>query len=411
MTTLMQNANSKIQFTLATTIKNCKRVLLFGGLLLSIEAFAETVKLLELPSGTGGWLTYSVEAPEKCSFKNVKKIDLPDLNQGEQNNLLFDKLNYYQRKINLELIRENITAEKISFSLKGAKNLNFEFFYEDCKLTRILTLDKKRYNIDEVDVEYNNVLKTPVVESLTFKNADNEDLNLLLYPWALRGQMSSYEFNFGPAINIHSNIRVNNQMNFEKNDPVIQPIPAFFFRYGPFFLNKNGMGSLVFHWKDISILAMGVSEGEPYEAPGLKDRDTGIFIGSILKYHLFELTFYNDFLENRGYNLKATLAPEFYVGLDWKITPQLSIQYWDSKYVNYYFGVTPTEAASSTFSAYKTDETINYAAMVEVIHYVDKWTFVLNTGMKFYGKEVTDSPTVNRDEEMRFVASVLYKFF
>ena len=73
--------------------------------------------------------------------------------------------------------------------------------------------------------------------------------------------------------------------------------------------------------------------------------------------------------------------------------------------------MTPNEASNSTLPVYKTDETVNYAAMVEVIHYVDKWTFVLNTGMKFYGKEVTHSPTVNRDEEMRFVASVLYKFF
>ena len=375
----------------------------------SLSLKAEIVKLLEIPSGTGGWLTYAVEAPKKCSFSGVKNLLLPDLDQGEKGNILLDKLNFYQRKINLEIERQEITSEKILFSLKGSRNLTFAFSYDpDCKLKKVLHLNKKQYDIDEIDVEYNDILLSPVVEKLRFKNG--EDADLLLYPWALRGQMSSYEFNLGIAANIHSNIRKNNTKNFENTDPVLEPIPAFFFRYGPFFLNKNGMGSLVFYWKDLSILAMGVSEGEPYSTSGLIDRNRGIFLGSIAKYGIVDVTYYNDFFEDKGYNVKATIAPEFYLDLHWKLSPQFSVQFWDKKYVNYYYGVRPQELQSG-YPVYETDGTLNYALMFETVHFIQKWTFIGSAGMKFYGSEVYHSPTVNRKNEVRLIASILYKIF
>ncbi len=377
-----------------------------------VPSQAKNIKLLELPSGDGSSMTYSVNADHECSFKEVSQVIISNLSQSEGKNFLLDKLNFYQRKINLELEREEITPDKIIISLKGSKNLTFEFSYNkpECTLKRVLNLNKNKYNIDEIDVEYSNALKSPVLEKIRIKDEDSDNSDLLIYPWALRGQIPSYEFSFGPAVNVHSNIRLRNKKLFEKNDPVIEPIPAFLFRYGPFFLNKNGMGSLVFHQKDFTVLAMGVSEGEPYETDGLSKKDKGIFLGSILKYKILELTYYNDFLEDRGYNLKANLAPEFYFDLDWKFSPQLYVQYWDRDYVNFYFGVRPHETGTG-FPVYETKHTINYGTLFEMIHFVDKWTYVMDVGMKFYGKEVHNSPTVVRKNEVRFIASVIYKFF
>jgi len=288
--------------------------------------------LLELPSIDGSSFNYSVETNQTCSFIDVTRIKIPDLKASEESNLLIKKLNYFQRKLNLELDEQFISPEKITFSLKGAKNLTFKFTYnKQCELQKTLLFDKQEHNIKEIDIEYINILKSPVIEKIVFKNGNADKLDLLLYPWALRGQLSSYEFSVGPALNVHSNIRHKNNKHFEKNDPVVEPIPGFFFRYGPFFLNKNGLGSLVFHYDDLNLVVMGVLEGEPYASPGLEDRKSGVFLGNILKYKIAELTYYNDFLRNRGYQLKLNFAPEYYFKINWRVSPQTYIQFWDKK--------------------------------------------------------------------------------
>ena len=226
----------------------------------------------------------------------------------------------------------------------------------------------------------------------------------------MRGQVSIYEFSIGPALNIHSNIRYKNKNSFERTDPVIQPIPAFFFRYGPFFVNKNGVGSLLFHKGNLSVLGMGLLEGEPYKSPGLQEREQGVFAGSIVKYNMLEFTYYKDFVQDKGYNLKLNIAPEFYHKLSWKFTPQAFIQYWDNKYVDYYFGVKPEESVSG-LRPYSTTHTLNYGGMFEVMHFVKRWTFVTSAGVKIYGKEVHQSPTVVKPSELRFIVSALYKVF
>jgi len=378
------------------------------------KADGKIIKLLELPSGLGGWLTYTIDAPFECSFEGVKEVSLPDFLQEPQDNVVLDKINFFQRKLNLEIHKLDITKEKISFEITGAKNITFVFTYDkknDCKIVREVVLNKKTYKADKIEVEYSNFLLTPVLEKMTFRTDGDSKQDLLLYPWALRGQLSTYELILGPAFNVHSNIRKDNQINFQTTDPVIEPIPGVFFRYGPFFINQDGMGSLVFNWKDISILALAIIEGEPYKSTGLDVRNRGVFLGTVAKLDMLQIIYYRDFFTQKGANLKATLAPEFYPALDWRLSPQFSIQYWNKDYVKYYYGVKPSESSSSGLPVYDPGYTINGIFMFEALHYVGKWTFVNSLGMKFYGKEVYESPTVVRKNEVRFITSVLYKVF
>lgn len=379
-------------------------------------AFAEETVLLSIPLGDGTTFDYTVNPVDKCSFKGVKDITVPSFEQSKKINFLLDKISFFQKKLNLEIDKKEVTADKIMFSLKGSQNLYYEFFFKksekspSCNLVRVLHFNNKSYNLEHIEVDYNNILKSPVIEKIIVKDDNNEENDLYLYPWQLRGQISAYELNVGPAVNIHTNIRLNNLNKYEKNNPVVQPIPAFFFRYGPIFFNKNGLGSLLYNSGDLSVLAMGILEGEPYRARGLYDREQGVFFGSIVKYDILELTYYNDFLKNKGFNLKANLAPEFFYRLSWKFSPQAFIQYWNRSYTQYYFGVDPGEVGPN-WRAYNAGPTINYGAMFEVNHFVKKWTFAVSTGVKFYGKEVYSSPTVTRQEELRFIATVMYKVF
>ncbi|MBC7427604.1 MAG: MipA/OmpV family protein [Bacteriovorax sp.] len=376
--------------------------------------YCETVNLIDIPMNDGSDFSYIIEQPKKCSFDGVTSVKTPDLKEAAKKKAVADKISYIQKKINLEIEKTEISSERITFSLKGAENMYFEFYYkkdEGCKLTKVIHYNKKALELKEIEIDYNTFLKSPVLEKIIIKSDEPEKNDVNLYPWALRGQLSLYEFSLGPALNIHSNIRVNDQNNFNKNNPVIEPIPAFFFRYGPVFVNKNGLGSLLYNNGYFTILGMGILEGEPYKTPGLRERSQGVFFGTIFKYNLVELTYYNDFFKNKGFNVKLNLAPEFYAGISWKFSPQVFLQYWDNKYVNYYFGVKNEEVSPSGFKYYEGTNTLNYGTMFETIHYHGKWTFVGNVGVKFYGNEVSNSPTVVRDKEVRFITSVLYKFF
>lgn len=385
-------------------------------MLLTNSAHAEPVTLMAIPLGDGTSFDYTVDLKEPCSFQGVTEISYPSFEQSQKINFLLDKLSFFQKKLNLDIDKKEITPERITFSLKGSRNLYYEFFFKNaekspgCNLVKVLHFNNKTYNLEHIKVDYNTILKSPVVEKIIIHDDNDAEEDLYLYPWQLRGQMSAYELNIGPAVNIHTNIRLNNLDKYQKNNPVVEPIPAFFFRYGPFFINKNGIGSLLYNSGDFSVLGMGLLEGEPYRAQGLYAREQGAFLGSILKYDYVELTYYNDFLQNKGYNLKLNLAPEFFYRLSWKFSPQAFIQYWNRSYVEYYFGVKPEEV-SSQWKYYRGSPTINYGTMFEVNHFVKKWTFAVSTGVKFYGKEVYSSPTVTRQNEVRFIATIMYKVF
>lgn len=379
-------------------------------------AFAKKVELLTIPFNEHN-VIYSIEQPFECSFTGVSKITTPTFVRDPDDNKIIDTLNYFQQKLNLEINDELITRSHLTFSLTGSSNIYFDFFYDNdtspCKLQRQISLGDKKIDLEEVqiNVEYKKALKSYVLDRIVIRDKNGIQQDLYLYPWSLRGQMSAYEFNLGPAINIHTNIRVNDKNKYNTNNPVVEPIPAFFFRYGPLFLNKNGLGSLLYNNANFSIVGMGLIEGEPYRADGLKDRAKGTFLGAIFKLSDFELTFYNDFFDNKGYTLKLNIAPIYDYRISWRFSPQIFVQYWDNKYMQYYFGVGPTEDPSGKFQGYKPHHDINYGFMLEFTHFVGKWTFVTSTGAKFYGPQTFHSPTVKHQTEGRFIFSFLYKVF
>ncbi len=387
-----------------------KRILFNLFLGYSVHSSAEIVPLLKVPLHDGTFYTYSANLKKHCSFTGVTEIIAPEINIKSKKKLT-DKINLLQMKLNFEIKKIKISNDLILLTLNGSNNINFEFSFnpKTCKLEKKIHLDDDVISIDELKIEYSNALQTPVVKKIIIKNND-ENKNRTLYPWALHGQISTYEFNIGPAVSIRSNIRKNSHEEFEKNNPVIEPIPAFLFRYGPFFLNKDGLGSLLYHHEDLTILGIALLEGEPYSSTGITDREKGYFLGGILKYNSFQILYYNDFFTEKGYNIKTSFVPEYFVKIDWKLNPQFFIQYWDNKYVDYYFGVNANEMGSG-MRKYSGKHTFNYGVLLETTHYVENWTFLMSFGTKLYGHEVFSSPTVTKQNELRFIGSILYKFF
>ena len=379
--------------------------------------FSAPTPLLSVPMNESAPEVFSVNQTKKCSFEGVNEVIQPNLDVPKEvkDNVVTGTLNEVQKKINLKIENQKIQKDKISFNLSGSKNLTFEFSYKDsnnvekCKLQKFVIFDEERHEMDTINIDYDDSLDPPVVKKIIIKDATGRVVEKV-FPMEMKGQIAAYEFLAGPVFNIHSNYRNNNQKRFERTHPVVKPIPGFLFRYGPLFLNREGLGTLAYHTGDLNVLVMAVLKGEAHESGGLRERRERIFAGSTLQYKFVNLTYYQDYFSNNGMNLKLNFAPSYRPLLKWKISPQVYAQYWDDRYVDYYFGVKSSES-SSGLPVYKGNSTMNYGSVVEVHHYDERWTYITAVGAKFFGKEVYNSPTMAKKHEVRLILSALYKIF
>lgn len=357
--------------------------------------------MLVLPLSDGTSFIYSVDLQKPCSFYGIHEVNTTKLKLGNRNNWFIESVNLLQNRINFKIVDLKLNPDLIEFSLSGATNLEFKFIMNQkkCKLEKILIFNDKVYSLDEIYIEYSTSFFSPVINKIIIKN-NGIDTNLLLYPWALQGMISTYELNAGIAVKTYSNIRKSPLVINPNSNIKVDILPALIFRYGPMFLSKDGIGSLLFNSGEFSLIGMGIIEGEPYEAHGFDERTKGFYLGTIVKFNLLELIYYNDFFEDKGHNFKVNLAPEFYFNTDLKFKPQIFVQYWDPKYVDYYFGLGPK----------KLNRAVNYGAVFEIMHFKGRWTYLLNLGLKMYGREVYTSPSVVRNNEIQVVTSLLYKF-
>ncbi|MBC7714038.1 MAG: MipA/OmpV family protein [Rhizobacter sp.] len=377
-------------------------------LILPSILYAKTLHLLDIPLNDGSKFSYVVNTKEKCSFKDVVEIETPKLD--EKPKTISGKIDKLQREINLDVDDLMITSELISFTLTGASNVELEFYFDakDCDLIRVMKIDKKKYHVKSIDAEYIDTFKTPVLKKMTFHA---EERDVVLYPWALHDNVAIYELQAGAGFEVHSNIRLKDQTAFHKTDPSYGPVGVFSFRYGPFFINRDGVGSLLYTHDNFTILGIGLLEGENYKGENLKERKLGLFLGTLINYDFVNFTFYNDFIDHeKGLVLKLAVAPKFYYKTAWMFKPQLAAQYWSDKYVDYYYGITPAETMASGLRTYNGKHTLNYAANVEIQHYIGKWTIVSELAAKFFGKEVYTSPTVTKKSEIKFTSGIVYKF-
>lgn len=94
------------------------------------SAQAEALKLLDIPLADKTFFTYSVNINEECSFHGVNDVHISSFDPAQKSNLILDKINYFQKKLNLSIDEKEITDERITFSLNGSTNISFEFFFK-----------------------------------------------------------------------------------------------------------------------------------------------------------------------------------------------------------------------------------------------------------------------------------------
>jgi len=220
------------------------------------------------------------------------------------------------------------------------------------------------------------------------------------------------DISLGVGVYHYDNLRPDNQKTFLDKDPVIEPIPTANIRVGPLFLNRDGGGLALLFFKHLKLLGLVLYEGKPYRADGMEERKKSFQLGGGLRIYNLEALYYQDVQgRSHGRVLKFTFAPEYKIS-GYTFSPRPYVQFYCTKYVDYYFGVREDEVdLTKGRYAYHGARAINYGIMLRNSWDVGRMKYVLTAGMKWYGSRVYNSPTVVRKNESRILLGFMYKFY
>ena len=158
----------------------------------------------------------------------------------------------------------------------------------------------------------------------------------------------------------------------------------------------------------------GYKSGDAPILSGMNDRSAGGWVGGAVTlktdFAKISLEALGDVSgKSNGRQAALNFVRDFRSG-SFILTPHAAIRYADKKYVNYYFGVTRSEATSYR-SAYEGASTVNFHIGLRTKYMVDrKQTIFLDAGATALGKGITDSPLVDKKIIPLVAVGYLYSF-
>jgi outer membrane protein len=157
---------------------------------------------------------------------------------------------------------------------------------------------------------------------------------------------------------------------------------------------------------------------EPGDSPflaGMAERKSGLWAGAKMEWENeladVKLEWLGDAAsKSKGQRVILGLERKWMLGPSVMLVPQVGAEWVDKKYVDYYYGVRANEAAPGR-AAYAGKSTVNADLSLAAIYRFDKQqSLILNVGVKALGKEIKNSPIVDRSTENRVMLGYTYRF-
>lgn len=221
----------------------------------------------------------------------------------------------------------------------------------------------------------------------------------------------SYNLKIGLGLRIKSNIRLHDTTTFKKNDPIITPFPYMRFKISRFELepDKAKYAFVRNMWWDIDMRVHYT--GHEYNDDDMAHRHKTLFGGLSLRFLLFKAKILKD-LQNKSNAeimiFSAVLPLAFTPGTT--ILLQGDIEYYDSEYVNYYFGVKQSEVKEGRPYYKGVKEKSYHFESIFMTRFSKNWLTRINAGYRKYGKRIEKSPTVKRANELDLLMGLVYEF-
>ncbi|WP_410013502.1 MipA/OmpV family protein [Sodalis sp. RH24] len=208
------------------------------------------------------------------------------------------------------------------------------------------------------------------------------------------------------------------QSPYKGDDASVSPLPLIYFDNKWIHLFGNKLDVKIGRWDNVSVTLRGeYALGDGYkesDAPildGMQKRKGGFWVGPAMAWDSGYGTFGANVLTAGNKGLKAGIDYHraFEYG-DVTLVPHAGIDWYNSRYVDYYYGVENDEARAGR-DAYAGKATYNFSAGVRFDYQLTPHqSLSLDAGVSHLGGGITDSPLVDRTviPEARF--GYLYRF-
>lgn len=159
----------------------------------------------------------------------------------------------------------------------------------------------------------------------------------------------------------------------------------------------------------------GYAASDSTALAGMAERKSGVWAGAKLEWKNdladVKLELLGDTSGNsKGQRVLLGLERTWMLSPSLMLIPQVGVEWVDKEYVDYYYGVRASEATTGR-AAYVGKATVNPEISLTGIYRFDKHhSMVLNVGVKSLGKEINDSPIVDRSTESRVMMGYKYSF-
>lgn len=144
---------------------------------------------------------------------------------------------------------------------------------------------------------------------------------------------------------------------------------------------------------------------------GMQNRHGAFWYGPSLSWHTTFGTLSGDFLEggNKGQQAEIGFSKKFEYGR-FTFTPHAGVEWHSSKYVDYYYGVQPSEALAGR-PAYSGKSTWNESIGTRIDYRLTTHQAVmLDVGISHLGTGITNSPLVGKRYVPQVMIGYLYRF-
>ncbi|XTZ36870.1 MipA/OmpV family protein [Salmonella enterica] len=148
---------------------------------------------------------------------------------------------------------------------------------------------------------------------------------------------------------------------------------------------------------------------------GMAKRKGGFWGGAKLEWRNEIATLFTDWTHDlsgnsQGQRVRAGVEKRWQLGDHFSLTPRVVANWYDSKYIDYYYGVAPDEARSWR-PEYQADASLNTEIGLRSAWQFNRHHIVmLDLQATLLGSEIKDSPLVDRTNENRVFLSYLYNF-
>lgn len=203
-------------------------------------------------------------------------------------------------------------------------------------------------------------------------------------------------------------------------DDQVFPVPLIVLERGDFYLKGTLAGYRFFKQDNLSLDVIaqwrfdGYDEDDSLFLAGMGDREMNIEGGLGLTYFdgwgLWRLSFVSDLRgEYDGQQTAFSYSKQF-TRNRWSFLPTAGFLWDSSNLTNYYYGVEP-KYARPWRPAYSVGEAWNpFVSLLTNYQLNEKWSAMALVRYEFFDSEISDSPIVDDDYKLTFLAGLMYPF-